>query len=520
MAGFNSQDWDFNQWIDYEEYQHPPSLSYEENLWCDPVDDTPPPPPRHVTNTSYGTPSSFDSFSTDKSSSEEREREPQMASSPKKRQRQRSEDSQSEGSLTRLRKTRKLKAPLETAKVREKGACFLCQKKRKVCQDGDDPEGSCKRCLNHPDQINVIPGLLRPLCWRPNIGSTEVFRRGPTIDFAASLRGNSEDAGPGKQALWKHFATRKSGSDSSRVVELSQNWTSKTLVIRLDRYQPMETDKQQYTWFDNGVEQQYKTTPFAVANIGVATLAIEKFLAQNSEGYINAHMDLSTELTRKSFQTAQQHKYLPLVERALKLWVACRFIEQPWSITGSETLGMSTDPNPNCPYHTRVPVPPIVDLQIDLIVINEVLQPELKKILKLLKEKLESTDPWTDWFEIYLAYFIILHNVELTMAHDAWFVKRNNLKKRYSNKSLVDTITQGATTLLTCFHYAHQGYAPFANLDLERSQNWPEEQRAYLHDTRPLLQGIRGDHVHDPAKELFWTSQLHRPDWRPIVLMT
>tara|TARA_R110002060_G_scaffold23159_5_gene31333 strand:- start:100 stop:456 length:357 start_codon:yes stop_codon:yes gene_type:complete len=94
------------------------------------------------------------------------------------------------------------------------------------------------------------------------------------------------------------------------------------------------------------------------------------------------------------------------------------------------------------------------------------------------------------------------------------------LQRKYSNKPLIDTITQGATTLLTCFHYAHQGYAPFTNIDLEKTQQWPAEQKEYLHDTRPLLQGIRGDHVHDPAKELFWTSQLHRPDWRPVVLMS
>jgi hypothetical protein len=41
---------------------------------------------------------------------------------------------------------------------------------------------------------------------------------------------------------------------------------------------------------------------------------------------------------------------------------------------------------------------------------------------------LESKDPWNKWFEIYFANFILLHNVELAMAHDAWFVKRNNLK--------------------------------------------------------------------------------------------
>ena len=89
---------------------------------------------------------------------------------------------------------------------------------------------------------------------------------------------------------------------------------------------------------------------------------------------------------------------------------------------------MSPHPNQNCPYHDRIPVPPIVDLQIDLIVINEILQPELKKVLMMLKTILESNDPWSNWFEIYLAYFILLHNVEMSMAHDAWLVKRYNLK--------------------------------------------------------------------------------------------
>jgi hypothetical protein len=112
----------------------------------------------------------------------------------------------------------------------------------------------------------------------------------------------------------------------------------------------------------------------------------------------------------------------------LKLWVGCRFIEEPWSIFGQETLGMSRHPNANSPYHDRIPVPSIVDQQIDLIVINDILQSEFKKILKMLKTMLESSDPWNKWFEIYLSYFILLHNVELTMAHDAWFVKRNNLK--------------------------------------------------------------------------------------------
>jgi hypothetical protein len=141
---------------------------------------------------------------------------------------------------------------------------------------------------------------------------------GPTIDFAASLRGNSEDAGPNKQALWKHFATRRSGSDPLKMVELSQNWTWDKLRIRLDRYQPMETDKQHYSWFSDGVEHRYHTPAYGIANLPMAGSAIEKFLGQNFEGYIEAHMRDATAITQKTFQTAQAHKVCLQFFRILK----------------------------------------------------------------------------------------------------------------------------------------------------------------------------------------------------------
>ncbi|EPE32059.1 hypothetical protein GLAREA_12141 [Glarea lozoyensis ATCC 20868] len=425
------------------------------------------------------------------------------------------------GALARPRKTRRLKSPKETAQVRVKGACYGCKLNRKTCQDGDDPEGSCRSCLSLSlsNKMKVIPGLLRPLCWRPNIGSTEMFRRGPTIDFAASHRGNLADATTGKQASWKTFATRPSSKQSSKVVELSQGWTSRALAIQLDRYAPKPTDKQYYSWYDGDMEYHFDTPAYGISNLDATSSAIQSFLTQNAEEYITKHLIGACETTRQTFAIAQEYKqYFPLVTRALKLWVGCRFIEEPWSIIGTETLDISLDDNPNCPYHDRIPVPPIVDLQIDVITINDLLQPEMKKILKTVKEMLESRNPWKNWFEIYLAYFILLHNVELTMAHDAWFVKRNNLKTKYSNKNLVDTIMQGATTLLTCFHYAHQGYAPFSDPKMEESQSWNSRQKGYLADMRSLLATTHGDYTKDPSRELFWTSQLHRPNWRPLVL--
>ena len=117
-----------------------------------------------------------------------------------------------------------------------------------------------------------------------------------------------KDEGSGKQVVWKHFSTKRIGNESSKIVELSQGWTPNVLKIRLDRYQPKATDKQYYTWLEEGVEQQYHTPAYGVANLDVARSAIENFLWENAEGYIDAHLKDASEITRMTFRTAQENK--------------------------------------------------------------------------------------------------------------------------------------------------------------------------------------------------------------------
>ena len=119
-----------------------------------------------------------------------------------------------------------------------------------------------------------------------------------------------EDEGPGKQTIWKHFSIRRVGSDTSKVVELSQNWTPNLLRIPLDRYQPKDTDKQYYPWFNEGVEQRYDTPAYGIKteNLEVASSAIRNFLQENSEAYVEAQLQNATEITRRTFRTAQANK--------------------------------------------------------------------------------------------------------------------------------------------------------------------------------------------------------------------
>jgi hypothetical protein len=70
----------------------------------------------------------------------------------------------------------------------------------------------------------------------------------------------------------------------------------------------MDTDKQYYSWFDGSAEQHYQTPAYGIEDLDAASSAIETFLWQNSEEYIEAHLRSATEITRKTFQTAQDHK--------------------------------------------------------------------------------------------------------------------------------------------------------------------------------------------------------------------
>jgi hypothetical protein len=270
------------------------------------------------------------------------------------------------------------------------------------------------------------PGI--SLCFRPKIRDIEVFRRGPTIEFAWSRRWKSKDIKLEAKSIWKPITELPTGrTDGFKVVELSQGHSSEKLRLRVREYNPEPGDKQYYSWYDEDSEHFYNTTPYAITDLGYARNAIKSFLDRNLEGYLDILLLNASPITKRTFETALQNRDLTLLGPALKLWVASRFIETPWHIAGSETLGMSRDTHIKSPYHQRVPQSPIMDFQLDNLVIHSVLQPLLKEILTTLRTK-SLAGRLEDWFERQLTYFILLNTIELTMAHDVEFARRYRVR--------------------------------------------------------------------------------------------
>jgi hypothetical protein len=96
---------------------------------------------------------------------------------------------------------------------------------------------------------------------------------------------------------------------------------------------------------------------------------------------------------------------------------------------------MQPDGDPNSPYYGKVPVTPVMDFQIDNITICKILLPLRKQILQELQKKvLENRRK--DFLEIFLTMYILLHNIELTIAHDRWFAQRWNCEVGHRSPTL------------------------------------------------------------------------------------
>lgn len=113
----------------------------------------------------------------------------------------------------------------------------------------------------------------------------------------------------------------------------------------------------------------------------------------------------------------------PMLRRALELWSASRVIEKTWRICGRDKLGLEASMDPANPWNGIIPVTPIMDTQLDQIVIQDVLVPLRSGLLQELQKKIDERRR-ENWFEIFLTIFILLNNTEFILAHSRRFSRR------------------------------------------------------------------------------------------------
>ncbi|RMZ83951.1 hypothetical protein DV737_g1374, partial [Chaetothyriales sp. CBS 132003] len=219
----------------------------------------------------------------------------------------------------------------------------------------------------------------------------------------------------------------------------------------------------------------------------------------------------------------------PLLEKVLKLWMAARLIEEPWRICGEETLGMKPVTDPDAPYYGWIPVTPIMDTQLDQIVIQSILHNLRTEVLQTLQIKVEKSRK-KDWFEIFLTIFILLNTIELATAHDHQFASMYghvsvNGGTRFEDYRLIESYFHGAQALIAHFRDALYAHLPFlqsktrSNSVVRMGELSAEETdfllklRNYLRDeTKNInLTNLKRQHAYETP--LYWAHQLFVETW-------
>jgi hypothetical protein len=91
-------------------------------------------------------------------------------------------------------------------------------------------------------------------------------------------------------------------------------------------------------------------------------------------------------------------------------------IEIPWQMCGTDTLGVSPVRDATSPHHGKIPIPPIMDTQLDQIVIRLILNPLRAKVVQKFEKLITPAKP-ENWWEVYLSAFIMLNHIERLAMH-------------------------------------------------------------------------------------------------------
>ncbi len=104
-----------------------------------------------------------------------------------------------------------------------------------------------------------------------------------------------------------------------------------------------------------------------------------------------------------------------MLQGALKVAIMTRFFSRSFGISGSETLGIEEVKDCRSPYFGRVPIPPMLNSQLDTLW-RSMLKAESKSVLKALKQAI-MRHTREEWLFNFLTMFILVQNIEFSYQH-------------------------------------------------------------------------------------------------------
>ncbi|KAH7377963.1 hypothetical protein BKA64DRAFT_246767 [Cadophora sp. MPI-SDFR-AT-0126] len=401
-----------------------------------------------------------------------------------------------------------------TALTRIMGACQRCQMRRSRCDRSEDLYQPCASCAA------TAVGLLRQPCVHFDVLDLNLNRLGSTLNNDLH-----------------YWSSRKEQLQTMRVIRYLEEYEAPqtilltqdagtTLSVTVSRFHPEPGDTTGYKWSDSqGNPRVMEMPPYHICDMNKAIVDIQDYCARSRSLHIESLLSGANPIIWKTFHVAFEYISVSkstLVSNALSFWVATRLTEKPWRICGEQTLGLLPRDEPDNPWNGIIPVTPIMDTELDDIVIRGQLLPLRQMFLTELKQKIDERKR-ENWLEIYLSMFIMMCNVEWILKDVVEYTTRHSMvTSSQGGASLSQGYIHACKTMLAYFHHACQGSLPLS-ITLDESNadfhGMSPEELEYLRSIRneltrqeDKLKGWQNRSMYNT--EMYWCYQLFTKGWR------
>ncbi|KAK4455198.1 hypothetical protein QBC34DRAFT_445463 [Podospora aff. communis PSN243] len=315
-------------------------------------------------------------------------------------------------------KIRKKRSPYQGAKkkdthlTRQVHACVRCRMQRNRCvPDPTNPRGPCLTCQQKTVRMSRLP------CLRYMVTDSTLFRTG--LDYMPFYRAHPM-IGPNHGDF---HLERQWTNSPSKLLCLGQLQGPMSFQVELREFVPPANS----TDVDLKGRPMY-AVPWAIADPDAVVQAMNEYIDRGVTQYLYECLDDTNALVWDIFQQAYRASVFPvpnrMLQKTLRLWVACRFIESKWRCWAADGR---QDPDlhnaPRDPFYDWDSLPSYLDYQIASIIIHRVLTPLRKDVLRELQGTFNIHSP-KDWYITFLTSFILLQNYEMQMNFQRQFASR------------------------------------------------------------------------------------------------
>lgn len=404
----------------------------------------------------------------------------------------------------------------QTSETRKRKACVRCRMQKTRClMNPSDPDGVCLTCQAVSKQkIHTLP------CLRYKITECTLYRTGKAPGMEFTLR----------WPVMKLKDISEWAEPEVRSISIKSDMCPVPLNLSVRKFVPTPQDSLHKGWMDGKVKKFKEVTPFAIVNMTAALKDMREHINTHVFECMAAFIDGRDILIQETYAFARKYMTIApedeqrLLANFFRLWFAIRRTATTEFIVSEDTIDMTPETkDPSYPLFRKIPLPPVMIHQLDMIITLGLLQPLRKKVLEDFHKIIVSNKP-KSWMTIYLITFMFLHRSATLSAENYQNARKHGLRRRYAIPTFISELHHGSNVFLSHYHYCTKPCDPFT-MDWRKRQSTPFAEMSideihFLVRTSKLVKERKeqfrvAKEIDLYEDDLYFISQMFEENWVP-----